>query len=132
VPESLRVLVVDDDPSLRALIRCWLSTEECVGRIEECSSAADALDAVAGGSFDVVVLDHHMPDLNGLAVLPDLRRATTAHIIMFSAGMGAELATAAVARGADQALLKSGDMSALSQAVCAVTTSERDACDDSG
>ena len=120
MPEPLQVLVVDDDPSLRTLIGSWLSTEECVGRVDERSCAADALAAVAEAPFDVVVLDHHMPDMDGLAVLPHLRRATTAHIIMFSAVMENGLAAAAVARGADRVLLKSGDLSPLTEAVCAL------------
>lgn len=67
----MRILVVDDDPSVRELLRVQLEMEG-----EQVSTAVDgqaALDALAQDRPDVVVLDVMMPVLNGWEVLERLR-----------------------------------------------------------
>ena len=70
-----RILVVDDEPDLRALLADYLGMQGYAVR-----TAADAveLDArLAEGPADVIVLDINMPGENGLAALgaPARRRA---------------------------------------------------------
>lgn len=117
---SFTVLVVDDDSSLRALVRAWLSVEECVDRILEEESARAGLAAARDERPDVVVLDHHMPELNGLDALPLMRSACDAHIIMYSSNMTDQMAAAALSHGADEAIVKSADSDPLTRAVRAV------------
>jgi CheY-like chemotaxis protein len=73
--EAVRILIVDDDPDLRFLARCLIETE-FDGRpltIIEAGGGREALDYCTNETFDVVVLDMHMPEMSGLAVLSDLR-----------------------------------------------------------
>ncbi len=77
--QPLRVLIVEDDSEMRALI-----TEQLRRSGFEVVPAEDGLEAIdclrhslssgTGGGFDVVVADIRMPGLNGLELLADLRR----------------------------------------------------------
>ncbi len=71
--ESLRrrVLVVDDDPEMRALIVEVLSDKgyEAV----EAPNGAQALIRLRSESFAAIILDKNMPGLSGLDLLPGLR-----------------------------------------------------------
>jgi diguanylate cyclase (GGDEF)-like protein len=71
-PEPGHVLVVDDDDTVRLLIRSWLGKAglACL----EASSGEQALAILAGGAaVDVIVLDVMMPGLDGFAVAARLR-----------------------------------------------------------
>ena len=65
-----RILVVDDEPPIRRLLRTGLSTQGF-----EITDAADGAAALAALSakHDLVILDLGLPDLNGLDVLRALR-----------------------------------------------------------
>ena len=63
---GIRVLVVDDDASIRALLQAALEEEGWL--VEQHASGAEALLATCRATFDVVVLDLEMPGLTGLEV----------------------------------------------------------------
>ncbi len=69
--DASRVLVVDDDPVIRRLIMVNLELEGF--DVAEAVDGQAALDAVAGRTPDVVVLDVAMPRLDGLATTAALR-----------------------------------------------------------
>jgi len=73
-----RVLVADDHP----LYRDALSNLVCAAfddvDIEECEDVSSALDHLAGGAIDLVLLDLSMPDADGLDGLRRLREASPA------------------------------------------------------
>jgi CheY-like chemotaxis protein len=58
-PSGLRVLVVDDDPSTRLLIRRFLK-ESCI--VEECATAESAVRLARDQAFDLVLLDINLGD----------------------------------------------------------------------
>jgi two-component system nitrogen regulation response regulator NtrX len=60
------ILVIDDDPDWRVLVR--ESLEQAGFRVFEESRGDRALQAVERRRPDVVVLDHHMPGIDGLQV----------------------------------------------------------------
>ena len=62
-----RVLIVEDDPSLRASLKELLQLEGVV--LEDVGTARDALDRLAASSFDCVVLDLNLPDGSGFEIL---------------------------------------------------------------
>jgi len=66
-----RVLVVDDDPDMRALLTDVLSDEGYA--VEQVANGAEALIRLRTESFAAIVLDKNMPGLSGLDLLPGLR-----------------------------------------------------------
>lgn len=66
--EPATVLVVDDDPSLRLLCRVNLELEGF--RVVEAASVGAAREALAEDGFDVVLLDLHLGNDDGLGLLP--------------------------------------------------------------
>jgi DNA-binding NtrC family response regulator len=66
-----RILVVDDDAEMRALLADVLSDEGY--RVEGVASGAEALIRLRTQSFGAIVLDKNMPGLSGLDLLPGLR-----------------------------------------------------------
>ena len=61
----VRVLVVDDEPTIRRLLRLTLSPDY---RVEEASDGKEALRQVLEEPPDIVLLDIAMPRMNGLEV----------------------------------------------------------------
>jgi two-component system, NtrC family, response regulator HydG len=68
---STRVLIVDDDAGVRFLLREVL--EGAGLAVTEAADGSAALEALAGGGFDLVLTDLRMPRLDGQALLTQLR-----------------------------------------------------------
>ena len=66
-----RILVVDDNPDSLAIMRTILENRGY--QVVAAGSGTDALAAVRSGPIDVVLLDVMMPDMNGLAVLQQIK-----------------------------------------------------------
>jgi two-component system, chemotaxis family, chemotaxis protein CheY len=62
--QQLRVLVVEDNPFMRTLVRNMLS-HVGVGKVHEAGDGIAALEIIRAVSPDVIVLDWEMPLLNG-------------------------------------------------------------------
>jgi two-component system OmpR family response regulator len=76
------VLVVDDDPYLREVVRYALAREGFT--VREAADGAAALASVAEQPPDLVVLDVLMPELDGLEVCRRLRRTSTVPVVFLS------------------------------------------------
>jgi CheY-like chemotaxis protein len=80
-----RILVVDDDPNLRAAIRRMLEPEGF--EVEEASDGWDALRAFRARPADLVLCDVFMPEMDGLDVLRELAREFSgARVVAMSGG----------------------------------------------
>jgi two-component system OmpR family response regulator len=94
--EPRRILLVDDEPEIRAIARMSL---EMVGRFEvrDFGSAEEALAAVAEVRPDLILLDVMMPGMDGFQALVRLRRipatAGTPVIFMTAKVQPGEVAT---------------------------------------
>lgn len=64
---TLRVLLVDDDPLVRAGLSMILSSDPTIEVVAEAADGAQALDAVRASRPDVVLMDIRMPEVDGLA-----------------------------------------------------------------
>jgi CheY-like chemotaxis protein len=76
LPEGLRVLVVDDSGMNRAILAAYLGSREL--RCELAGSGREALAALReavreGDPMELVVLDFHMPEMNGLELATAIR-----------------------------------------------------------
>jgi len=72
--EEGRILVVDDDPTAVTLMR-HLIEREGFTRVVTASDGRQALDLIREQPPDVVVLDVHLPELDGLEVLREIVRS---------------------------------------------------------
>ena len=66
---SLRVVIVDDEPLARAVVREFLAAHPGVDVVAECANGFEAVKAVAELAPDLVFLDIQMPKLSGFEVL---------------------------------------------------------------
>ena len=71
-PRELRILIVDDEPHIRATVSAMLQTEGYA--VDEAANGADALHAVEHRAPDVILLDMRMPVLDGWGFARELRR----------------------------------------------------------
>jgi two-component system, LytTR family, response regulator len=69
---SLRVLIVDDEPLIRAGIRKDLSGMPTVQVVGECECVADAVEAIRSSQADLVLLDVRLPDGTGFDVVREV------------------------------------------------------------
>jgi two-component system response regulator HydG len=83
---AARVLVVDDDDEMRSLVRRALEGEG--HQVTERGGGGPALLALRQARFDLVILDKEMPGLNGLELLPALRREFPDLPILFVTAFG--------------------------------------------
>lgn len=105
------VLVVDDEPAIRRLLRTSLTAQSF--RVIEAATAAEALAAVAGGGVDVVVLDLGLPDLDGMEVIRRLREASAVPILVLTSREDERAKVAALDTGADDYVTKPFGMAEL-------------------
>ncbi len=66
---KLRVVIVDDEPPARALLRDYLAAHDDVEVVAECANGFEAVKQVGDRRPDVVFLDIQMPKLDGFEVL---------------------------------------------------------------
>jgi DNA-binding response OmpR family regulator len=72
MPETAKVLVVDDEPSIRLLCRLDLQFDGF--DVVEAEDGAEALDKAVEEHPNVIILDRMMPVMDGITVLRELRR----------------------------------------------------------
>jgi putative two-component system response regulator len=102
---SARVLIVDDEPSVRAVLRRALSTGEY--EIVEASTGDEALELIARDGADVVLSDLLMPRMTGMELLARAKVLDDALGFIMLTGVGTmENAIDALRRHADDYLLK--------------------------
>ena len=77
------VLIVDDDPNIREILRIALERQGF--RTEEAPDGAAALTAAAKLAPDLIVLDIGLPELDGLEVCRQLRRTAETPVLFLSA-----------------------------------------------
>ena len=98
------VLVVDDTETKRYVLVSWL--RRAGYRVLEAATGAEALSVVADGEVDAVVLDVHLPDMNGLDVCFEIKSQAPVPVLHVSA-VAVEVADRArgLDRGADAYLI---------------------------
>lgn len=107
---SATILIVDDDPTLRGLLRGVL--DEARYAVLAAATAAEALVELAR-SPDIVLLDLGLPDRDGLELLPIITARSQAVVVVLSARDAVEEKVAALDLGAADYLVKPFDTAEL-------------------
>ncbi|AXG80693.1 response regulator [Streptomyces paludis] len=104
------VLVVDDDIRVARVHTAYVAKVAGFRVVAQAHSAAEALARISGHSVDLVLLDHRLPDGNGVAVVRELRRlGHQTDVIMVTAARDVATVQAAMRQGALQYLIKPFD-----------------------
>ncbi len=118
LPSSVRVLLVDDMPQVRADLRLLL---ELVGTIEivgEAGNGREAITLAATLHPDVVITDLEMPVMDGCEAARQIRaRGLARKVILLSIYSGAELRQRASEAGVSDFIHKGENIERLIQAV---------------
>ncbi len=77
-----KILVVDDDPHIRELIRLFLQTEGF--DIHEASDGVEALSKLEAIKVDMVILDVMMPNMDGWQLCSELRKHYDLPLLMLT------------------------------------------------
>jgi DNA-binding response OmpR family regulator len=102
---KLKLLVVDDEDGLRTLLKSELELHGF--DVDEADGGTMALEAAKATTYDVVILDIRMPDIDGMEVLRRLRADKLARKIIMLTGVDElKIARETLELGADDFLTK--------------------------
>ena len=105
------VLVVDDEPPIRRLLRTTLTAAGY--RVAEAETAAAGLRSLAVEKPDLVILDLGLPDHSGIELIAEIRKASQVPIVVLSARHDERAKVAALDLGADDYVAKPFGMAEL-------------------
>ncbi|HEX4347906.1 MAG TPA: response regulator transcription factor [Vicinamibacterales bacterium] len=77
-----RILVVDDDPQIRRVMRVTLTGQNY--EVDDAKSGEEALEKLRGERFDLVVLDMNMPGMGGVETCRIIRSESEIAIVMLT------------------------------------------------
>ncbi len=100
----MRVLIVEDDRPLARAMAIMLRAGGDEGAVA--STGREALDALGGAEWDVVILDLGLPDMDGVHVLRALRGWSSVPVVVLSARHEADQKVRALDSGADDYVTK--------------------------
>jgi two-component system chemotaxis response regulator CheY len=106
--KGMKILVVDDFPTMRRIVRNLLK-ELGYSNVDEAEDGAAGLARLRSGAYDFVISDWNMPILDGLAMLKEIRAdASLAHlpVLMVTAESKKENIIAAAQAGASGYVVK--------------------------
>ena len=99
-----RILVVDDEPAIRRLLRSTLGVHDYT--VLEAASVAQALEVLGREKVDLVILDLGLPDGDGFEVIEKLRPASQVPIVVLSSRDDEHGKVRALDAGADDYVTK--------------------------
>ena len=123
--ETVRVAIVDDHAVLASSLGMVLDAEPDLESVGTAASLEKARALLATSSPDVVLLDHRLPDGDGVAAIADLRRvAPDARFVVLTASTADHVLVAAIEAGASGFVSKTRDLGDVTQAVRAAAAGE--------
>ena len=107
MPQPIRILVVDDHTLFRRGLTALLTTQPRFDVVGEAGDAGEAHRRAAELQPDVILLDHHLPGVEGVDAIQGLREvAPRARILMLTVSEDGATLARALQRGASGYLLK--------------------------
>lgn len=107
-----RILIIDDEPSIRNILRDILEMEDY--KVEEAKDGIDALSKIKKSKFDAAICDIKMPRMDGMELLERINiLSPDTPVIMISGHGNIETAVEAVKKGAFDYIAKPPDLNRL-------------------
>ena len=113
-----RILIVEDSPTMRALVTVALEGLSTAVKITEAVSGFEALRVLHGERFDLIVTDINMPDINGLELVSFVKNSgpyRSIPLVIISTESSERDRAKGLALGAEAYLVKPFDPEALRQ-----------------
>jgi DNA-binding NarL/FixJ family response regulator len=124
-PGGIRVLIVDDHEVLAASLAMVLDAEDDITTAGVATTLAQARALVGTAGVDVVLLDHRMPDGDGVAAIPGLRALRPSiGVVVLTASAADHVLLAAIENGASGFLSKTRSLDEVTAAVRAAAAGE--------
>lgn len=97
---SLKILICDDDPAYRKLVRAYLRSSGREFIVTEAGRKGEMQDALEKGGIDLIILDIQMPEKSGLEWLAEIVEKQIAPVIMLTGFGSEEIAVQSIHEGA--------------------------------
>ena len=111
--DCISVLYVEDEENLLEIGKIFLEKNKDI-RVDISFSAQQALEALHTGSYDAVISDYQMPEMDGITFLQEVRRLCgDIPFILFTGRGREEIVIQAINNGVDFYLQKGGDLESL-------------------
>src|ERR1700722_17620237 len=107
-PKPLRLLIVEDDPDQRELVRQTLSEHFGDSSLVDVSTIGDAM-AQDVPAFDLILSDFNLPDGTGMELLEHVRRRCDTPLILVTGENVGRMAAESIRKGATDYIVKVGD-----------------------
>ena len=115
---KIRLLIVDDHTVIREGLTLLLSTVSDIEVIGTASNGRDAVEIVKTRKPDVVIMDLHMPIMDGADAMKEIRKASpSTKLIVLSSYKEKDEVLRAIDSGAHAYLLKDGPVEELAEAI---------------
>ena len=116
--KKIRVVLVDDVPELRLLVRLTLEEDPAIEVVGEASNGRDGVKVVEATNPDLVLLDLSMPDMDGLEAIPLMREhAPRARVVVLSGHEAGRVSLEALDQGASRYINKAAGLETIPRVV---------------
>ena len=115
---GIRVMITDDNAEIRRMIRAAVEQQEGMTVVAECADGMEALEMLGRRQADVMVLDLIMPQMDGFALMAEMRAQQLEHtpqVIVLSALGRDDLVLRAMEAGAKYYMVKPFEPAVLCQ-----------------
>ncbi len=106
-----RILIIDDERAIRNALREILEYENY--QVDEAEDGPKGIEWVGKESYDVILCDIKMPQMDGIEVLENIQKTTDAPVVMISGHGTIETAVEAIRKGAYDFIAKPLDLNRL-------------------
>ena len=103
------ILLVDDDPQDRRLVKMILSRSNTPGQysMDEAGTLSEAIQSLCNRNYDIILLDLNLPDSSGINTVQDAKKVNSdASIVVLTGLDDEEVGLQAIRNGADDYLVK--------------------------
>lgn len=115
----VNILIADDHPMVRSGIRFMLENQKkFIAKTSEVSNGVEALDSIYKNKFDILLMDIHMPMLNGIDTVEKLRSTDNdLPVLMISVSDDENIVRQAMEKGCNGFILKDAGIEELIRSI---------------